>query len=99
MAFLFTREQTLGGQKKAQRLLIAVLVGVLFITSAVIWFGFFSKSSPSVLNIVAPVASPAAETKINFGVLQNKIFDALETPSSPIVIPTITGRANPFSSF
>ncbi len=97
MAITFTQEKTLLGQKKKQQYLILAFVGIVLITSAVLWFGVFKKSQP-----VAPIEgmpiSPQTIT-INFGVLQNKIFDTLEKAPPKAQEPATIGRVNPFIPF
>ena len=98
MAFIFSREKTLGGQKKFQQYMIIAFIGVMLITVFVLWKGFFKGGSQAPPRAVAPVFIPK-KVEIDLAILQNAIFDELENPPPKVTVPKTVGRDNPFIPF
>lgn len=88
---------TLLQRKKIQQGLILVLVAVLLITTAVLWFGLFQKGEAQpALETTVPALQPV---EINFGVLELPILQTLDNPPESVVEPEAPGRKNPFLPF
>ncbi len=78
--------------------MIIALLAVLLITAFILWKGF-AKDRSSKGQYATPRVSLVKKVEIDFGVLQNKIFEELENPPSAISIPQQSGRSNPFIPF
>lgn len=78
-------------QKKKQKYLILVFVGVILVTVFVWWKGFLTPEKA----IEPTVAEPPREIKVNFEVLENPILKEL-LPFEEIEMPEQLGRENPF---
>lgn len=90
---------TLVQRKKMQQVLILVLLAVMLITAAVLWFGFF-KTEPISLGGLQGVVSPIPQqVEVNFGVLSLPLLQELDAPADPILEPSSKGRNNPFLPF
>lgn len=100
-------------QRKKQKNLVFILIGLLLATILIVWFGFFRRETgaPQVAQVSYPIAE---EIKINFEVLRSPFLKSLqqfyeirslkETASiSPEAgeeeIPQKPGRENPFLSY
>lgn len=85
-------------RKKIQQGFILALVAVLLITTTVLWFGFFKKGKmpTDVQDTITPTLRPV---EINFGILEDPLLQALDSPSAPVLEPESVGRSNPFLPF
>lgn len=82
-------------KKKIQRLLILVLGVVIFITAAVIWWGFFTTGiSPG-----ADVPLPLRSAKVDISILSHPFLLELDEPRAKTQIPLKVGRKNPLLPF
>lgn len=90
-------------QKKTQRNLIFILLGVFLIIIIVLWQGFFKKEEEEILPV--SIIFPKKEVKINFEILKNPLLEKLQpfseiTPFEEIIPPKgkpeKVGRENPF---
>ena len=78
-------------KKKLQHLLIPALGIVIFITTAVIWWGFFTISK-------APEGGallPSRRVEVNTSILLNPLLLKLDEPRAKTQIPPEVGRDNP----
>ncbi|MDA1337566.1 MAG: hypothetical protein O3C23_02275 [bacterium] len=82
---------TFAEKKKIQHLLIPALGIVIFITAAVIWWGFFTTGAPSLQEI----SVPQRRVQVNTGILAHPILDLLDEPREKTKIPSDVGRDNP----
>lgn len=89
---------TLVQRKKIQQSLIFLLVAVLLITTAVLWFGFF-KSGGEVRPALETAESALKPVEIDFNVLTIPLLQALDNPPEGILEPESPGRKNPFLPF
>lgn len=91
---------------KRQRNLILIFVGVILITSLIIYFGYFKKEKAlpteiQIPEIVPPVLPKEREKiEIDFEVLKNPILERLQLfekiePAKPEEV----GRENPFQPY
>ncbi len=78
--------------------MIVALLLVLLVTIFIIWKGF-KKDGSSKGQYASPRVYLVKKVEIDFGVLQDKIFEQLENPPSAISIPPLIGRSNPFIPF
>lgn len=81
-------------QRKIQRNLILIFIGVILVTAFVLWLGFFKEEK------ITPPKEPfevRKEIKIDFGVLKNPLLKALQSFSEiePLEEEKL-GRENPF---
>ena len=100
-------------QRKKQKNLVFILIGLLLATILIVWFGFFRRETgtPLMEKVSYPVAE---EIKINFEVLRSPFLKSLqqfyeirplkETASQKPEpgeeeIPQKPGRENPFLSY
>lgn len=76
-----------------QRFLILVLAGVILVTTAVLWWGFFLKApaSPATSGPLVP-----RRVEIDTSVLSSPVFQELDEPREKAQIPPEVGRDNPF---
>ena len=82
-------------KKKIQHLLILVLGVVIFITAAVIWWGFFTTGiSPG-----AGVPLPLRSAKVDISILSHPFLLELDEPRAKTQIPLKVGRKNPLLPF
>jgi len=82
-------------KEKRQRNLILVLVGVVLITSLVIYFGYFKKEEKPPTEILPPILPKKIE--IDFEVLKKPILEELQIfEKSELAKPEEIGRENPF---
>lgn len=78
-------------KKKIQRLLIPALGIVVFITAAVIWWGFFTTSkAPEEGTLLPP-----QRVKVDTSILLNPLLKELDEPRAKTQIPPEIGRDNP----
>jgi len=85
MAITFLRK------KKIQRLLILALGAVIFITAAVIWWGFFTTSkSPKEGALPLP-----RRVEVDTSILSHPLLLELDEPRAKTQIPPEIGRKNP----
>ena len=90
---------TLLQRKKIQQGLIPVLLVVVFITTAVLWLGFF-KAEPVVPGESQGVVAPEIRSvEVNFDVLSLPLLQELNSPVEPVLEPDTKGRSNPFLPF
>jgi len=91
-------------QKKTQRNLIFVLIGVFLITAFVIWQGFFKKET----GIPFPKGEKPVpqEIKIDFEILKNPLLQSLQPfpeiepfQESTATAGNVLGRENPFTPY
>ena len=79
-------------KKKIQHFLIPVLGAVIFITAAVIWWGFFTTSTSSREGVlVAP-----RRVEVDTSILSHPLLKDLDEPREKTQIPSEVGRDNPF---
>ena len=78
-------------QKKRQRYLLAALGGVALITGFVLWQGFLAPTSTE-----GPIIEPSQEVELRFDILEGEALNSLESPGAQGVLPTDTGKGNPF---
>jgi len=64
-------------QKKTQKKLILVFVGVILITAVIVWWGLFKREA-EVPAVELPSALPEKEIKINFEVLKSPFLKELQ---------------------
>ncbi len=86
MAFKFTQKY------KKQKYLLGALFLVIIITGLVWWRGFYSSSGET---REFSSSYPGKEISINFGVLENEIFDEMKL-FPKISMPEEVGKENPF---
>lgn len=92
-------------QKQRQRILLGILAIVLIIT-AFVWYSNYQKA-PSVEELISSekVTGPSATeeklkaVKLDFGVLDNKLFKSLKSHGVLPVTKGETGRQNPFEPY
>tara|TARA_Y100000310_G_scaffold245218_1_gene250166 strand:+ start:459 stop:731 length:273 start_codon:yes stop_codon:yes gene_type:complete len=79
-------------KKKIHRLLILVLLGVVLVTAAVLWWGFF------VIDPVLPEGSvpELRRVEVDTSILANPVLEELDEPRAKTQIPSDVGRDNPF---
>jgi hypothetical protein len=87
-------------QKKKQKYLLYVAVGIFIITIVILYFGFFKGKSIPSFTLPEPANMPTSEIAgkltIDFSVLDNPLLQHLEPF---VVIPPFegeVGRINPF---
>ena len=78
-------------KKKIRRFLIPVLGAVVFITAAVIWWGFFTTNRVPQQDALLP--PPRIE--LNTGILSHPLLEELDDPRAKTQIPPEVGRDNP----
>lgn len=78
-------------KKKIQRLLIPVLGVVIFITAAVIWWGFFTTGTSPGAGALFPLRS----AKVDISILSHPFLLELDEPREKTQIPPEVGRKNP----
>ena len=84
---------TLLQKKKIQHLLIPALGMVIFITAAVIWWGFFTTSqAPKEGALLSP-----RRVEVNTSILSHPLLLELDEPRAKTQIPSEVGRKNPLS--
>jgi len=81
-------------EKKKQQYLVFALLAVVFITAAVLWFGFFNKDGQTSAGTSASI--PRRDVNINFGFLQSQQLNDLIPFESVPPLEGETGRSNPF---
>ena len=95
MAITFFKEHTLTGQKKSQKILVAVLMMVAVGTGYFLWQGFLKKAPSEVISLPP---TPPKQITIDFTILQDEtLFKEFAQPPLPPVLPQNIGRANPFA--
>lgn len=84
---------TIVQKKKVQQYLILGFIVIMIISTVVLWQGFLRGGQ----GVSSQVSFPPARTvKVNFEVLKSPLFDEIQEPSPPILIPEERGRDNPF---
>ena len=78
-------------KKKIQRFLIIALGAVIFITAAVIWWGFFTTGTSPGEGTLLPPRSVKVDTSILF----HPLLEELDEPRTKTQIPSEVGRSNP----
>ena len=84
-------------QKKKNRVLLPVLIGIILITLIIIWQGFFKKSSiaePQRGENEAALHRP--KINIDWATLKNPTLETLEPFNEILPIDGAAGRRNPF---
>ncbi|MCH7551820.1 hypothetical protein IIC44_00200 [Patescibacteria group bacterium] len=82
-------------KKKIQHLLVPILGAVIFITTAVIWWGFFTTNNFAQQGILVP----ASRVQINTSILFDPLLEKLDKPRAKTQIPSTVGRENPLLPF
>jgi len=80
-------------KRKIQNYLILIFIGVLLITTIVIWQGFFRKEK---IPLPEEVLRPPKKAEINFEVLKNSLLKNLEPFQEIPPFEKEVGRENPF---
>ncbi|MFC1663728.1 hypothetical protein ACFL0A_01235 [Patescibacteria group bacterium] len=83
-------------KRKTQRYLILLFVGILLITTIVIWWGFLKEeeiSSPET------IFKPFKKVEINFEVLNKPTLEGLQLPEGIAPFEEDIGRENPFLAY
>ena len=84
---------TIVQKKKVQQYLILGLGVLVIIIAVVLWQGFLRGGQ----DVSSQVSFPPARTvNINFEVLESPLFNEIQEPGPPILIPEERGRDNPF---
>ena len=84
---------TIVQKKKVQQYLILSLGILVIIIAVVLWQGFLRGDQ----DVSSQVSFPPTRTvNINFEVLESPLFDEIQEPNPPILIPEEKGRDNPF---
>jgi hypothetical protein len=95
MAITFLKE------KKKQKHLIYIFVGIIFAILIIIWLGFFKKPQPPITKVPTEVSKTGEKIEINFKILENKIlenpiFKELKDFEKTPPLEGEAGRENPF---
>ena len=78
-------------KKKIQRFLIPVLGAVIFVTAAVIWWGFFTTGISPGEGVLLPTRS----AEVDISILSHPFLLELDEPRAKTQIPPEVGRKNP----
>lgn len=97
MAITFSKGGTFTQQNKRNQILILLFFGVLFVTSVVLWQGFFKKGA--VVLVPLPEALAQKKIEIRFDVLKGKELEELQIKPVSFPLPEKIGRENPFVPF
>jgi len=87
-------------EKKKQKYLIFILIGIVFVILLTLWLGFSRR--PSVTPTEAPLAEVSKisqKIEINFEILKNPLFQALKDFEKIPAFEGEAGRENPFISY
>ncbi|MCH8244296.1 hypothetical protein IIB97_00150 [Patescibacteria group bacterium] len=79
-------------KKKIRRFLIPVLGAVVFITAAVIWWGFFTTNVAPKDGTLLP---PPRRVEVDTSILLHPLLLELDEPRAKTQIPPKVGRDNP----
>jgi len=82
-------------KKKIQHLLIPALGVVIFITAAVIWWGFFTTSRAPEEGVLLP----PRRVEVDISILSHPLLFKLDAPRAKTQIPSEVGRDNPLLPF
>ncbi|MBI1971493.1 MAG: hypothetical protein HYS52_01425 [Candidatus Wildermuthbacteria bacterium] len=93
MAILF-KVTTLLGQRKKQQILLIAFLGILLVTSAILWKGFLGSPAPEVLP--QRVVPSERKVEVDFEFFNDPLFEEIGQPPPPPKVPEELGRENPF---
>ena len=90
-------------QKKRQNLLIVILI-IVAIVAIVYWYSNYKKTSPGeskqqVAAGLSPIEEIIREIKLDFSILDDTLFESLESHGILPVTAGETGNPNPFLSY
>ena len=81
-------------KRKKQQYLVLVVLGVLIVSGAVLYFGYFRSPKEAVVS--GPAFVPRKDIKINYEILESPILNLLDNfPETPEFEGEL-GKDNPF---